>query len=259
MSDKSPRMVVFAEKELHHFYKAFAAGLGSTSVLGCCEAPEWLRGGQAELVFIDCGFRVKNGLGLLREIKRAKPRTMVVVITEKSSEDTVIEAFHSGARHFIKKPVTVSALRRVARSLLKLRKEAKEVRSPYVEKEPESQAAAAEVVSGKPTNLMRAVQFIEENLGDPLDLDAIAKVASLSRFQFCRAFKRHFGIPPMKFVNSLRIDRAQDLLRRQELNITEVAMNVGFRDHGSFIRAFKKHSGVLPKTYRDSIDVNLPV
>lgn len=258
MADKLPRVVVFSEKELHHFYRAFAAGLGATDVLSCCEAPEFILKGQADLVFIDCGFRVKNGLGLLREIKRANPQTMVVIITEKSSEETVIEAFHSGARHFIKKPVSLSSLRRVARSLLKLKKETKEQRSPYVEKARDSSVPAGEVVSGKPANLMRAVQFIEENLGDALDLDAIAKVASLSRFQFCRAFKRHFGMPPMKFVNALRIDRAQDLLRRQELNITEVAMNVGFRDHGSFIRAFKKQSGVLPKTFRDSLETVPP-
>lgn len=253
MADNAPRMVVFSEKELHHFYKSFAAGMGSTEVLGCCDAAGWIRNGQADLVFIDCGFRVRNGLELLREIKRVSPRTMVVIITENSSEETVIEAFHAGARQFIKKPVSLSSLRSVARSLLKLKKETREVRSPYVEKARHHPATAGEVVSGKPANLMRAVQFIEENLGDALDLNAISKVASLSRFQFCRAFKRHFGMPPMKFVNTLRIDRAQELLRRQELNIIEVAMNVGFRDHGSFIRAFKRHAGVLPRTFRDSI------
>jgi transcriptional regulator GlxA family with amidase domain len=258
MADKAPRIVVFSEKELHHFYKSFAAGMGSTEVLGCCDAPVWIHNGQADLVFIDCGFRIKKGLDFLREIKRASPRTMVVIVTEKSSEETVIEAFHAGARQFIKKPVSLSSLRSVARSLLKLKKEAKEVRSPYVEKASRHPAPAGEVVSGKPANLMRAVQFIEENLGEALDLDAVAKVASLSRFQVCRAFKQHFGMPPMKFVNTLRIDRAQELLRRQELNITEVAMNVGFRDHGSFIRAFKRHAGVLPKTFRDSIEDGPP-
>lgn len=252
MGGKTPAVVVFAEEEFHSFYKAFAAGMGSTEVLSCQDVPAWIPHGKADLVLIDCGFRIRQGLRFLKEFKKASPRTMVVLIAERSSEDNVIEAFQSGARCYLRRPIGLSALRRISRNLLKLRKETKEKRLPFVEDVKSLPVLSPDSFSNKPANLLRAVQFIEENLDGPLDLETCAKEANLSKFQFCRAFGRYFGLPPMKFVNSLRLSRAQDLLRGDNLNVTEVAMNVGFRDLGSFIKAFKKYAGVPPNEFRKS-------
>jgi AraC-like DNA-binding protein len=253
MGSETPRVVVFAEKELHPFYRAFAAGLGPAKILTCREGPGWAREGQADLVLIDCGFSIRLGLDLLKRIKKSSPGTMVVIITERSYEDAVIEAFRAGARYYLRKPVSLSGLRRISMGLLKLKGEAREERSAFVEKGKSLEAAHGEIVSGRPANLLRAVGFIEENLGHPLNLEICAREANLSKFQFCRAFQRHFGVSPMRFVNILRICRAQELLSRNDLNITEIAMNVGFREHGSFTKAFKKQTGQLPSEFRNSL------
>jgi AraC-like DNA-binding protein/CheY-like chemotaxis protein len=252
MGVETPAVVIFADKNLHSFYKAFATAMGATEVLSSQDAPSWIPHGKADLVIIDCGFRIRQGLRFLKELKKANPRTIVVLIAEKSSENNVIEAFQSGARFYLRSPVGISALRNISRKLLKLRKETREERSSFVEDKKPLPMPSPDISSGKPANVLHAIQFIEENLGGPLDLETCAKQANLSKFHFCRAFKRHFGLSPMKFVNSLRLSRAQDLLCRDDLNITDVAMNVGFNDLGSFIKAFKRYMGVPPRKFRRS-------
>lgn len=253
MGAKEPLVVVFAEKELHTFYRAFAVGLDSARVLECQDGPGWTQKSKAHLVFIDCGFRTRKGIALLKQIKKASPGTLVVIINEKSSEESVIEAFHAGARYYLRKPVSVSELRRIATSLLKVKGMSEEKRSPYVDEEEPNPGSTAEVLIDMPANLIRVVHYVEENLGSLLDLETLAREGHLSKFQFCRAFKQYLGMSPMNFVNSMRVSRAKELLRRDDLNITQVALNVGFKDHGTFINAFKKRTGFLPSEFKKSL------
>lgn len=105
----------------------------------------------------------------------------------------------------------------------------------------------------KPGNINHVIGYIEENLWSPLDLGNLAEKANLSKFHFCRTFKRHVGINPMKFVNVRRIERAKDLLMKSQLSVSLVASEVGFRDLSNFIRQFKKHTGVTPTMYRGAL------
>jgi AraC family transcriptional regulator len=102
----------------------------------------------------------------------------------------------------------------------------------------------------KNQNISQVIGYIEENLWSPLDLGNLAEKANLSKFHFCRTFKRHVGINPMKFVNVRRIERAKNLLIESRLSVSHVASEVGFRDLSNFIRQFKKITGVTPTTYR---------
>ena len=253
MGKTEPLVVVFAENDLHSFYKAYAAGMESAKILVCHDGPGWTKKGRAHLVLIDCGFRTRKGIALLRLIKEASPGTMVVIINEKSSEESVIEAFQAGARYYLRKPVSISELRRISMNLLELKKKSGERRSPFVDEAMPDPAPVGEILTGMPSNLIRAVHFIEENLGTPLDLETCAREGHLSKYQFCRAFKKHLGMTPMDFVNSMRISRAQELLKRDDLNITQVAHYVGFRDHGTFVKAYKKRTGVLPSEFKKAL------
>jgi len=211
---------------------------------------DWVKRDRADLAVIDCGSRIKLGLELLREIKNVSPDTIVLVITEKSSEEMAIEAFHSGARAYLHKPVNATELQGVVRGFLRLKRKTREKRSPYRYHGKISQDAASEIWSGEPARLFQVVRYIEENLTKSIDLNILARKSNLSKFYFCRLFKRHFGVSPMYFVRLLRVNRAKDMLNRNDFNITEVALNVGFRDHGSFIKAFRKFTGLAPREYR---------
>jgi AraC-like DNA-binding protein len=99
--------------------------------------------------------------------------------------------------------------------------------------------------------LRRARDLADRRYAEPLDLDALAGAAHVSRYHFARCFAETYGETPMRYVTRRRIERAQDLLRVANLTVTEVCMLVGFSSLGSFSSRFRELVGESPTEYRD--------
>jgi AraC family transcriptional regulator len=91
--------------------------------------------------------------------------------------------------------------------------------------------------------------YIEDHLADPISLADLAELVSLSTYHFCRAFKQSFGIPPLRYHASRRIDRAKVLLAKPAPSVTRVGLTVGFSETSSFTAAFRKATGLTPSAY----------
>ncbi|HZA76622.1 MAG TPA: AraC family transcriptional regulator [Acidimicrobiales bacterium] len=100
-------------------------------------------------------------------------------------------------------------------------------------------------------HLRRARDLADRHYADPLDLDALAQAANVSKYHFSRCFAETYGDTPMRYLTRRRIERAQDLLRAANLTVTEVCMLVGFSSLGSFSSRFRELVGESPKQYRD--------
>jgi transcriptional regulator GlxA family with amidase domain len=100
-------------------------------------------------------------------------------------------------------------------------------------------------------HLRRARDLADTRYAEPLDLDALAGAAHVSRSHFCRRFADAYGETPMRYLTRRRIERAQDLLRSANLTVTEVCMLVGFSSLGSFSSRFRELVGEPPSVYRD--------
>lgn len=103
-----------------------------------------------------------------------------------------------------------------------------------------------------PENIGRSIAFIEKNLILPIHLDQIARQACMSKFHFCRIFKKYIGITPMQYVIHLRLRKAATLLRRKDLKICDIALKSGFNDLSEFNKQFKKLYGLSPSYFRES-------
>lgn len=77
-------------------------------------------------------------------------------------------------------------------------------------------------------HLRRAHDLADQRFSEPLDLDALASAAAVSKYHFSRCFAAPYGETPMRYLTRRRIERAQDLLRSANLTVTEVCMLVGF-------------------------------
>ncbi len=66
----------------------------------------------------------------------------------------------------------------------------------------------------------------------------------------CRIFRRAYGITPVGYMNSLRLERARTLILDTQLNISEIASRVGYTSPAYFGRLFRKNSGRSPREYR---------
>ena len=99
-------------------------------------------------------------------------------------------------------------------------------------------------------HLRRAHDLVDRSYAEPLDLDAIAAVANVSKYHFARCFAETYGDTPMRYLTRRRIERAQDLLRAANLTVTEICMLVGFSSLGSFSTKFRQLVGESPTEYR---------
>lgn len=98
--------------------------------------------------------------------------------------------------------------------------------------------------------VIRVIQEMRRNPAEPLDLDNLAHIASISKFHLVRIFDEITGTTPHHFLASLRIQRAKELLLQADRNITEVCMEVGYNSLGSFSTTFSELVGLSPQEFR---------
>lgn len=98
--------------------------------------------------------------------------------------------------------------------------------------------------------LRRARDVMDSHYAEPLDLAAIAGAAGYSRYHFARAFRAAYGESPGRYLSRRRVERAQELLRRANLTVTEVCFLVGFSSLGSFSCRFSELVGVPPSRFQ---------
>jgi len=107
-------------------------------------------------------------------------------------------------------------------------------------------------------HLRRARDLIDREYPEPLDLDALASEAGVSKYHFLRCFAVTYGKTPAVYLAERRIERAQDLLRATNLTVTEVCMLVGYSSLGSFSSKFRDLVGLSPSEYQASFANGAP-
>ena len=116
-----------------------------------------------------------------------------------------------------------------------------------------SQPATQSATGGLPGYKLRRVkEFIMENLEEDLSLAEISAVADLSQFHFARMFRKSTGITPQQFLMQQRIERAKELLAKEDLPIVEISLRTGFKNQSHFTSLFRKFTSLTPKVWRES-------
>ena len=92
--------------------------------------------------------------------------------------------------------------------------------------------------------------LIEDRLSDDLPIEELAKGVFYTRVQVYRKIKALTGQSPSRFVRTVRLQRAFELLVTTDLNITEIAYEVGFKDPKYFTRVFVAEFGKAPSAFR---------
>lgn len=92
------------------------------------------------------------------------------------------------------------------------------------------------------------LEYVENNYTGRITIDQLCDMAHISRFYFCRVFKSITGKSLGEYLNQLRINKAEALLKDGGVNITEAAISCGFDDINYFSRVFKKYKKKAPST-----------
>lgn len=97
---------------------------------------------------------------------------------------------------------------------------------------------------------VEAALWIDTHAHRPIDLERAAAEVELSPFHFLRLFANSLGVTPHQYLVRSRLRRAARLLADDGRPITEIALDVGFRDLSNFVRTFHRAAGVSPRSFR---------
>ncbi|MCM3164764.1 AraC family transcriptional regulator [Metabacillus litoralis] len=102
----------------------------------------------------------------------------------------------------------------------------------------------------KNKRMKEMLNYVHSHFAEKLTLDDIAKAGQLSRSECCRYFKRTLKTTPLSYVTDYRIQNSLILLQQTELNVTEIAYQVGFNSTSNFIDKFRKTTNMTPLAYK---------
>jgi AraC family transcriptional regulator len=95
--------------------------------------------------------------------------------------------------------------------------------------------------------LIRAIEYIQDQLNTPLTVSDIARTVQMSPYHFSRMFKESTGQSPHQYVIEARVRRAREILRTGKFTVGEAAYRVGFADQSHLTRHFKRVFGLPPR------------
>ena len=98
--------------------------------------------------------------------------------------------------------------------------------------------------------LRRVIEYIHANLHRSITVEELAELAHFHPNYFVRFFKEKLGIPPMKYINNIKIEMAKSLLETTDMPVHKVMQSIGFSDYSHFSKYFKTYSGYSPKMFR---------
>ncbi|MGG6313622.1 response regulator transcription factor [Paenibacillus macerans] len=98
--------------------------------------------------------------------------------------------------------------------------------------------------------IYQVIQFVDEEFRSKLQLQSLAKRFHLNPTYLGQLFKKETGKAFNEYLNVKRIEEAKRLLKRTQMKISEIALQVGYPNTDYFISKFKQATGVLPSAYK---------
>ncbi|WP_426445926.1 AraC family transcriptional regulator [Paenibacillus sp. S-38] len=111
-------------------------------------------------------------------------------------------------------------------------------------------AANESEVRGEASWLQRGKEYLEMHYSDGITVERAADYVGVERTHFSKRFRHTYGLPPVQYLQELKMKEARHLLEHTGYSLSEIAHSVGYPDLFSFSKAFKKWTGQPPRAYR---------
>jgi AraC-like DNA-binding protein len=98
--------------------------------------------------------------------------------------------------------------------------------------------------------LQQVRHYLGQHLTEEVSLDTLSKLVNMSKSHLIRLFRLSFGMSPIQYQQSVRMERAKELVQFTDKPFTEIADKFGYQSIHSFSRAFRNMEGVPPSNYR---------
>lgn len=203
-----------------------------------------------DLIISDVMMPRKNGFEVVEEIRKhvATSHIPLILLTAKASLESRLEGLRRGADAYLTKPFVPQELKTRIDKLIELRQLLRE--RYQVPQDPDAASLPPEpneMFRPEDEFMERLKNLIQANLTNPdLKVDLLAKDLGLSRTQFYRKLSSLTDLGVSDLIRNARCESALELIRKGELNFSEIAYEVGYSSPGHFSRSFKKRFGLAP-------------
>ncbi|MEZ5045237.1 MAG: two-component regulator propeller domain-containing protein [Saprospiraceae bacterium] len=171
----------------------------------------------------------------------------IILLTAKADQDAKLEGLKAGADAYLVKPFDKKELNIRLEKLLDLRRQ---LQARYSNLQSTAQAEA-QSLSKEDMFLKDLREAVEENLSDEsFGVVQLCRKVGMSRSQLHNKLKALTNQSASIYIRAIRLEKAKELLRNTDLNISEVAYEVGFRTALYFTQVFSEEVGVAPSVFR---------
>jgi signal transduction histidine kinase/ligand-binding sensor domain-containing protein/DNA-binding response OmpR family regulator len=208
-----------------------------------------------DLIISDIMMPHMDGIELMDKLRNdfRTSHIPVILLTAKSSVDSMIEGLNYGADAYITKPFSMDYLMAQVSNLLHQRKQL--IDKFYNQVKIVDLAPTEVIITGKDEQFLKdIIKIIEENLSNPeFNIEMIASKIGLGRTTFFNKLKGLTSLAPVEFLKEMRVKRGYQLLETGNFNIGEVAYQIGFSDAGYFSKCFKNKYHITPTQFLQSV------
>ncbi len=204
-----------------------------------------------DLIVSDLKMPEMNGIELCVKVKQDKRSSHIpfILLTASITEEHKIKSYQSGADEYIIKPFSFEILESRILNLIEQRKRIRKSFQKHFEIKP----GEVTITSIDEKLINKALKYVEENISDSdLSVERLSQVMGISRVHLYKKMLSITGKKPVEFIRLVRLRRAEQLLLKSQLNVSEIAYEVGFNDPRYFSKMFKEEYNVLPSRYKQN-------
>lgn len=192
----------------------------------------------------------RGGYDFCRQVKNDTQFSHIpfILLTAKANADSQVEGFDSGADAYLTKPFNPQVLLAIIKSQLANSIRAKALLNLSTKTDEDMK----QVLSPQDNNFMNELYKIMEDelMNTDLDITRLAERLNISRTKLYYKMKGLTGTKPSTFFRTYKLNRAAELIKSGEYNISEITYMTGFSSLSYFSTCFKKQFGVAPSEYK---------
>lgn len=207
---------------------------------------------RPDLIISDIMMPLMDGLEFTARVRAIEDLkdVPIILLTALTNDEKQIKGMENGADAYITKPFDPQLLITTSASLIQKHEMMKD---RYMQKTAQTKAALPEIITDerdkKLLDLMEL--WIEGHISDPqLSVDSMAEAMGYSRTYFYKKVKELTGKSPADYIKTLKLNKAAELLKDENITVAEACYKVGFSKPNYFAKVFKEHFGISPKKYQ---------
>ena len=205
-----------------------------------------------DLIVSDVMMPGKDGITLCKELKSQiiTSHIPIILLTARSSTVFEIQGLQTGADDYVTKPFNPTLIKARIASLLENRKKIRSLLLNKIQFEPTLTEVEKET-NTESAFIHKAIVLVENNIQNSFfSIETMVDELNMSQSTLYRKIKSLTGLSLTSFIRSIRLKKAAHLILIDDLNLSQIAYEVGFNDYKYFKTSFEKQFNCLPSKYK---------